>query len=177
MSCALFRSFFTMFWTLTRTAATWNVGEYSYWQCRWSSLILGFRISIHLIRIRIQHFRLKTDSDPGLWWPKLVKNYSWKKIKFFLDQKLQFTFLSQGLHKGRPSYKRILHLSKEDIQHLKTWNFLIFFLLLWVIFALLDPDPLTWLNPDLIRTRILNPSWFQCGSRSSFYHSAFRIRK
>jgi hypothetical protein len=36
-------------------------------------------------------------------------------------------------------------------------NFYIFFLLLlWVIFALLDPDPLTRLNPDPIRMR--NPS-------------------
>jgi hypothetical protein len=29
---------------------------------------------------------------------------------------------------------------KENIQHFKTWNFL-FFLFLWIIFALLDPDP------------------------------------
>jgi hypothetical protein len=26
----------------------------------------GFRIRIHFTRIRIQHFRLNTDSDPGL---------------------------------------------------------------------------------------------------------------
>jgi hypothetical protein len=31
------------------------------------------------------------------------------------------------------------------------------FLLLWVIFALLDPDPLARLNPDPIRIRIRNP--------------------
>ncbi len=31
---------------------------------------------------------------------------------------------------------------KENIQHFKAWNFLIF---LWVIFALLDPDPDTWI--------------------------------
>jgi hypothetical protein len=40
-------------------------------------------------------------------------------------------------------------------------NFLNFFLLLWVIFALLDldpdPDPLTRLNPDPIGIRIRNP--------------------
>ena len=31
--------------------------------------------------------------------------------------------------------------SKENIQHLQNIKFLFFFLLLWVIFALLDPDP------------------------------------
>ena len=36
-------------------------------------------------------------------------------------------------------------------------NFQKIFLLLWVIFALLDPDPLTRLNPDPIRIRIRNP--------------------
>ncbi len=44
------------------------------------------------------------------------------------------------IHKGRPSYKRSLQLSNENIQHFKTWN-LQFFLLLCVTFALLDPDP------------------------------------
>jgi hypothetical protein len=48
-------------------------------------------------------------------------------------------YLSLGLHKENPSYWRSLQLSKEAIQHFKTWNFLIF-LLLWVIFALLGPD-------------------------------------
>jgi hypothetical protein len=38
--------------------------------------------------------------------------------------------------------------------------FSIFFSTLWVIFSLLDPvsDPLTRLNPDLIRIRIRNPA-------------------
>jgi hypothetical protein len=31
MSCALFRSFSTMFWTPTQTSVTWNVGKYRYW--------------------------------------------------------------------------------------------------------------------------------------------------
>jgi hypothetical protein len=59
----------------------------------------------------------------------MTKN--WKnlqlKIKMFLDQKLQFMHLSLGLHKGRPSYKRSLQLSKENVQHFKTWKFSIFF--------------------------------------------------
>jgi hypothetical protein len=47
----------------------------------------GFRI--HIQRIRIQHFTLNTDS--GFDDQKLKKIYSCKKIKFFFDQKLQFT--------------------------------------------------------------------------------------
>jgi hypothetical protein len=41
---------------------------------------------------------------------------------------------------------------------LQNMNFYKFFLLLWVIFAILDPDPLTRLNPDPIRIRIRNPA-------------------
>jgi hypothetical protein len=39
------------------------------------------------------------------------------------------------LHKGRPSYKRSLQSSKENIK------FITFKIFSWVIFALLDPDP------------------------------------
>jgi hypothetical protein len=54
-------------------------------------LAAGLRIRIHLIRIRIsiQHFRLNTDPDPDHPDPKLHLE---KKIKFFGDQKLQFTY-------------------------------------------------------------------------------------
>ncbi len=53
----------------------------------------GFRIRIHLIRIRIQHFRLNTDPDPiriqGFDDQKFKKIYM--KIFFlFLDQKLRY---------------------------------------------------------------------------------------
>jgi hypothetical protein len=60
-------------------------------------------------------------------------------------------YLSLGLHKGRPSYRRSLQLSKENIQ--QNMKFLNFFLLFWVIFALLDPDPIR----IQIRIRIRNP--------------------
>jgi hypothetical protein len=46
-----------------------------------------FRIRIHLIRIRIQHFG-----------------------------SIATIYLSLGLYKGRPSYRRSLQLSKENIQ-------------------------------------------------------------
>ncbi len=91
-----------------------------------------FWIRIHLIRIRIKHFRLNTDPDPGFDDQKFKKIYSWKKTTIYL---------SPGLHKWCPSYRRSLQLSKENIKPFKTWNFSIF-LLLWVIFALLDPDPI-----------------------------------
>ncbi len=101
--------------------------------------IAGFRICIHLIRIRIQHFRPNTDPDPGFLWAKLKKIDSWKKKKKFGSKTT--ICLSLGLHKGRPSYKRSLQLSKREHLALKNMKFLIYFLLLWVIFALLDLDP------------------------------------
>ncbi len=81
----------------------------------------------------------------------MTKN--WKKCtaeEFFLyvfNKKIAI-YLSLGFHKGRPSYRRSLQRSNENIQHFKTWNFWNF-----LFFALLDPDPdpLTWLNPDPIR--------------------------
>ncbi len=93
-----------------------------------------FRIRIHLIRIRIQHFLLNTDPDPiriqGFDDQKLQKITAEKKIIFFGS----ITTIYLGLHKGRSSYRRSLQLSKENIQHLKTWNFV-------GHFCLLDPDP------------------------------------
>jgi hypothetical protein len=56
MSCALFRSFSTMFWTPTRTAATWNVGEYNYQAVSW--ILVDFRVS--------DPYSFDTDPDPAL---------------------------------------------------------------------------------------------------------------
>ncbi len=59
----------------------------------------------------------------------MTKN--WKK--FPTEKELNFfgsktaIYLSQGLHKGRPSYRRSLQPSKENIQRSKTWNFLVVF--------------------------------------------------
>jgi hypothetical protein len=55
-------------------------------------------------------------------------------------------YLTLGLHKGRPSYRRSLHPSKENIWQVKKLEFSS---LLRVIMALLDPD-----------------SYSQCGSGS-----------
>ncbi len=87
--------------------------------------LAGLRIRIHLIRIRIQHFRLNTP----LIWIQSFDDQKWKK-KFTSEKKIfgskTTNYLSLGLHKVSPSYVRSLQLSKENIQHFKTWNFLIF---------------------------------------------------
>ncbi len=72
----------------------------------------------------------------------MTKN--WKKITgeiFFFFLSKTAIYLSLSLHKVCPSYRRSLQFSKEAIQHFKTWTFTNYCLLLWVIFALLDPDP------------------------------------
>jgi hypothetical protein len=84
------------------------------------------------IRIRIQGF----DDQ------KLKKKKSRHFFLLFLTN-IAIKF-SLALHKGRTSYKRSLQLSKENIQHFKKMKIINFFLFLWVIFALLEPDP----DPD-----------------------------
>jgi hypothetical protein len=93
----------------------------------------------------------------------LEKIYSWKKCNLFGSKTAIYLFL--GLHKGRPRYctteafssqKRTSSTSKHENSE--------FFLLFWVVFALLDPDSdseygsgstdLTRLNPDPVRIRI-----------------------
>ncbi len=71
---------------------------------------------------------------------EVLMTKNWKKCT--ADKKIR-DYLSLGLHKGRPNYRRSLQPSKETIQHFKTWHFLAFFYFcaLRVIFALLDPDP------------------------------------
>jgi hypothetical protein len=117
------------------------------------SSILGW------IPIRIQRF----------WWPKIGKKITAeKKIKNIHFLSNTTIYLSLGLHKGRLSYKRSLQLSNMNIQHFKTWNFFIFFFFVsflpsWIRIRIPntdpDPDPLTWLNPDLIGIRIRNPGY------------------
>ncbi len=88
-----------------------------------------FRIRIHFLRIRIQRLRLETYTDPdpdpiriqGLNDQKFKKNYSWKKNYIFLIKNCNY--LSLGLHKVCPGYRRSLQLTEEAIQHFKTWIF------------------------------------------------------
>ncbi len=68
------------------------------------------------IRIRIQGFNDQ----------KLKKKLQLKKKKIFWSKIA--IYLSLGLHKVCPSYRRSLQLSKEAIQHFKkTWSFKHFF--------------------------------------------------
>ncbi len=86
-------------------------------------------------------FKAEYQSGSGIFDDqKLEKLYSWKNLTIFLIKNCNLRIL--GLHKGGPSNGRSLQPSKENIQHFKTWIF--------IIFALLnpDPDPLTRLNPD-----------------------------
>jgi hypothetical protein len=74
---------------------------------------------------------LKTDPDPdpiriqsgsGVFMTKNWKKFTAKKntTNFWING---YRYLSLGLHKGRPSYKRNLQLSKGNILHFKSGNF------------------------------------------------------
>ncbi len=72
---------------------------------------IGALVSVR-IRIRIQiQIHIQGFDDQ-----KLGKFYSWNKILYiFLIKNCNLLIL--GLRKGRPSYRRSLHPSKENIQH------------------------------------------------------------
>jgi hypothetical protein len=93
------------------------------------------------LRIRIP------DPDPGFDDLKLKKITAEKKLIFFGSKTT--IYLSLGLHKGCPSYRRSLQPSKKH-PALQNMKILYFFLFLWVIFSLLDPDldPATQINAD-----------------------------
>ncbi len=104
---------------------------------------------------------LNTNLDPGFRWPKTEKNVQLtKRIRYFLNKKLLFTYSKVSIRDVRrptSNYRRRLPSAlKREHPTLQNMKFLNFFLFLWVIFALLDPDPLTWLNPNTIRIRIQN---------------------
>ena len=64
------------------------------------------------------------------WIPIRIQGvYDQKLKKFTAEKKLNFLgikttiYLSLSLNKERPSYRRSLQISKEAIQHVKTWTF------------------------------------------------------
>ncbi len=92
-------------------------------------------------------------------WKKI---YSWKKLHFFGSKNT--IYLPLGLHKGHPTYKRSLQLSKELFI---IWNSLIFSTFVGNFcppgsgfhpLTRSNPDPLTRLNPDPIRIRFRKPA-------------------
>ncbi len=90
-----------------------------YMQC--TAVFPRIRIQWVWIRIRIQHFRLNTDTDPGFWWPKIGKNLQVKNTIFF-EQILQFTYASiktvQAKGEAFISQKRTSSTSKHEISKL-----------------------------------------------------------
>ncbi len=104
------------------------------------------------------------------------KNYSWKFFYIFFWSKTS-VYLSLGLHKVYPSYRRSLQFSKEAIQHFKTWTFTNYchflgsFLPSWIRIRIripnTDPDPRFQLNTDPIRIRIRihNPVTKNCSTK------------
>ncbi len=145
---------------LGRCAASWRTRirasrtPRSCWTGFWkvsSSVLRCFGIRILWVRIRIQHFWFNTDPDPnpGFWWKKIGKSLQLKIFLFFIFWFKIAIYLSLGLYKGRPGYMRSVHKTQYRTSSTsKIWNFLNFFLFLWVIFApwIRIPDRLTW--PD-----------------------------
>ncbi len=94
---------------------------------------LVFRIRI---RIRIQGFDDQNEKT------QLIFFLLWSKIAIYW---------SLGLHKGRPSCRRSLQPSKENIQHFKRWNLTTFSIFLGHFNppgSVSGTDPGTPLNPD-----------------------------
>ncbi len=119
-----------------------SVAKQTNYQCFGSALV-SMRI-----RIRNQGF----DNQ------KLEKIYSWKKLYFF-DEKLQFMYLSLGLHKERPSTtNRRLHTFKTERPGLQNMKFLNFFLFLWLFLP-------SWIQIRIQPTKI-NVDPCRSGSRS-----------
>ncbi len=82
-----------------------------------------FRIRIHFlwIRIRIQWIRMEANTDPD---PIRIQGFNDQKFKkISAEKKKTAIYLSLGLHKVCPGYRRSLQLTKEAIQHFKTWIF------------------------------------------------------
>jgi hypothetical protein len=79
-------------------------------------------------------FQVKPDTDRDQSGSRVLVTKNWKNTTeisspYLFDIK-NAIFLSLGLHKGRPSYRRSLQLSIENIQHLKI-KFINFFLFLF----------------------------------------------
>jgi hypothetical protein len=121
--------------------------------CYTSRQLRRWRFCRAFFSVADPHLRMDTNPDPiriqGFNDQKLKKKLQLKIFYFIFLWSKTAIYLSLGLHKVCPSYRRRLQLSKEAIQHFKTRTFTHFFLLLWVIFALLPTDPIeSGSNPD-----------------------------
>jgi hypothetical protein len=64
-------------------------------------------------------FKAKYGSGSRVLMTNNRKNLQLENIFNFYDQKIAI-YLSLGLNKGRPSYRRSLQPSKENIKHFRT---------------------------------------------------------
>ncbi len=62
-----------------------------------------------------------SNLDPGVLVTKNWNKFT-AEIFFFFFWAKTTNYLILALHKGRPSYKRSRQISKENIQHFKSWN-------------------------------------------------------
>ncbi len=76
-----------------------------------------------------------SKTGAGFWWQNIVKFYRLKKF-----QNCYGIYLFLGLHEGRPSYRRSLHLTKENIRNSKH-KISYFFSIVLGHLCPLDPDP------------------------------------
>jgi hypothetical protein len=101
-----------------------------------------------LIRIRIPY--------PEFWCPEIWK-FTVEKICKLCYKNYRIYRTYKGSYEGQPSSRRsLLQLSRDNFQLFKTWNFR-FLLLFFGLFAFLDPDPRTQLNPEPSGLRIRTP--------------------
>ncbi len=114
-------------WTITELfKLRWPFGGKIYVQ----KAVFRIRLPLMRIQIWIQRFRLKTDPDPGFWWPKIERN---RQLNYNLPIPWHPERTSK-LQKKPSAFKR----DHPAIQNIKFLTFLSLFL---VILALLDPDP------------------------------------
>ncbi len=101
------------------------------------------------LRIRIQHFFYCGSGSSSRSRVLMIKNlktiYCWKYFFIYLVKNCN---LYLCFRKGHPSYRRSLQPPIREHPALQNMKILYFFLFLWVIFALLDPDPLTSFDQD-----------------------------
>ncbi len=96
----------------------------------------------------------QVNPDPGFWWTKILLIFFWSKIAIFLC----------------PSYRRSSALKREH-PALQKIKFINVFLCVWVISALLGPDP-SWLRIR-IRIRIQRPHWIRIHSTADEQWAVF----
>jgi hypothetical protein len=112
-----------------------------------SRLKVMFESPVHLCDIKPEHFGLAEGPVVAAGRASGFSRY----YQNLQNQKTTNTYPQASLNfKGFPSYGRSRQPSKKNIQHFKTYNFL-FFLLLWVIFARMDPDS-EYESTDLIES-------------------------